>query len=108
MPRFELTYGQLLALRDDIIRQQQTSAAFFYFNKSRVEKFFNQNQMALKVLKSRMDEYVKKYVKFDADAQPITEEKDGTLVYTFYSEESKEQYKKALNNFMALKISIEL
>ncbi len=108
MPRTQLTYNQLLALRDDILNQQRTSACFFYFNKPKVDRFFSQNHITLSVLKSRMDEFITKYVKFDKDKQPITEEKNGTLIYTFYSPEDEEAYKKALTHFLSLKISIDI
>lgn len=108
MAKLQVTFGQLLALRDDILHQQRTSASFFYFNKTRVEKFFQLNTMALKVLQSRLDEFVQKYVMFDKDQQPITEEKEGRIVYKFYSDEYKEKYQQAVNNFLSGKISIEL
>lgn len=108
MAKEQVTFGQLLALRDDILHQQNTSPAFFYFNKARVKKFFSLNTMALKVLQSRLDEMVKKYVMFDKEMQPITEEKDGQHIYKFYSEEGRQQFIEARNNFLNGKISIEL
>ena len=89
MSKTQVTYGQLLALRDDILSKQRTSAAFFFFNKTRVDKFFSINTMALKVLQSRLDEYVKKYVMFDKDGQPMKEERDGKEYYRFYSDDYK-------------------
>lgn len=108
MSKTQVTYGQLLALRDDINLQQSKSAAFYFFNKTRIEKFFALNTMALKVLQSRMDEYVQKYVKFDADGQPVKEMKDGKEYYCFYSEECRTKYIDAVNKFLALKISFEI
>lgn len=108
MPKTQVTYGQLLALRDDIIRQQKNSAAFYFFNKTKVDKFFAVNTMALKVMQSRLDEYVTKYVKFDRDGQPVKEERDGKEYYCFYSDDFKEKYQNAVNKFLSLKISIEL
>ena len=64
--------------------------------------------MPLKILQSRMDEFVKKHVKFDKDAQPITEEKDGKTFYTFYTEEAKQEYIKATNHFLSLPTTIEI
>lgn len=108
MSRITVTYGQLMALRNDIRKQQNESPAFYYFNKSRTDKFFSLNNMALKVLESRMDEFVKKYVKLDADMQPMTEDVDGQIVYQFYSPDYKEKYLNAVNKFLAIKISIDL
>lgn len=108
MPKQQMTYGQLLALRDDILRLQSQSAAFFYLFKARVDKLFALNTMAFKILESRMDEFVKKYVKHDENNQPCTEQTDRSLLYVFNSDEEKEKYTKALNNFLSLKISIEL
>lgn len=64
--------------------------------------------MALKVLESRLDEFVRKYVKLNADLQPETETKNGKQVYCFYSEEYRQKYLDALNNFFKQKISIDL
>jgi hypothetical protein len=108
MPRTQVTFGQLKALRDDILFLQNQSPAFYFFNTARVERFNSQNSMALKLLESRLDEFVKKYVKMDADLQPVTEEKDGRKVYCFYSDEYRENYLKALNNFLSQKISLDL
>ena len=108
MPKTQVTYGQLLALRDDINRQQSNSAAFYFFNKTKIDLFFARNTMALKVLQSRMDEYVQKYVKFDADGQPVKEMRDGKEYYCFYSEEYRTKYLAAVNKFLDLKISIEI
>lgn len=108
MARIQMTYQNLLALKNDIQFQQKHSPAFYYFNKSRVEKLFSLNKMAFSVLQSRLDELVKKYVKFDKDMQPIAEEKDGQLVYCFYSDESRQQYMDKLNQFLSQSISIEL
>jgi len=108
MAKIQVNYGQLLALKTDIEHQQKVSAAFYFFNQSRIQKFYQLNQMALKVMQSRLDEFVTKYVMFDKDQQPVTEERDGQLVYKFYSEEYRQKYIDARNNFLSLKISIEL
>lgn len=108
MSKTQVTYGQLLALRDDINRQQSQSAAFHFFNKTRIDKFFALNSMALKVLQSRMDELVQKYVKFDKDGQPEKEVKDGKEYYCFYSEDYRAKYIEAVNKFLSLRISIEI
>lgn len=108
MPRTQLSFGQLKALRDDIFRLQNQSPAFYFFNLARVEKFNAQNSMALKVLESRLAEFVTKYVKLNADLQPETEMKDGVQLYCFYSEEYRQKYLGALNNFLSQKISIDI
>lgn len=108
MPRTQLTYGQLKALNDDISRLQNQSPAFFFFQGSMVEKFRNQNSMALKILESRTTEFINKYVMMDKDMQPMTEIKDGVKVYSFYSDEYRDNYLKALNNFLSQKISIDI
>lgn len=108
MPRTQLTYGQLQQLDDDITRLQNQSPAFYYFFQARVERFRNVNVMALKVLASRLDEFIKKYVKMDKDMQPVTEMKDGKLVYCFYSEEYREKYIKEINHFLSQKISVDI
>lgn len=108
MPKHQLNYGQLKALRDDILRLQNQSPAFYFFFLPKVERFNAVNSMALKVLESRLDEFVKKYVKFNKDLQPITEIKDGKEVYCFYSDEYKEKYLNALDTFFKQKISVEI
>lgn len=108
MAKHQVTYGQLKALCEDIMRQQNTSPSFFFFQKNRTERFFAQNTMAIKVLESRMNEFLKKYVKHDENQQPLTEEKDGGRVYSFESDEIKQKYLDAVNNFLSLKISIGL
>lgn len=108
MARTQLTYGQLKALRDDIHRLNNQSPAFFYLFQEKVKRFNSQNSMALKVLESRMDEFIKKYVKIDKDLQPVTEMRDGQQVYCFYSEEYRESYLKAINNFLSQKISVDI
>jgi hypothetical protein len=108
MPRIEMTYAKLDALNQDIERLQNQSPAFYYFFLVRVERFRNVNKMALAVIESRTQEFIKKYVKFDKDGEPITEIKDKQEVYCFYSEEGRENYLKAIRNFMSLKISVDL
>ena len=108
MAKHTITYSQLLSLRNDIINQQKTSAAFFFFNMAKVERFFSENKFPLTVMDSRMDEFVKRYVRLDKDGQPVTEERDGILHYSFYSKEYEDNYKKAIGNFLSLKITIQL
>jgi len=108
MPKTEMNYNQLLALRDDILHHQRTSASFYYFNRARVERFFSQNTFQLHLLKTRMEEFVSKYVKHDENGQPLTEEREGTLHYLFNTEEDKEKYSAAIQNFLNIKTNIEL
>lgn len=108
MARHQINFRQLKALRDDILRLQQQSPAFYFFFLSRVEKFKSLNSIALNTLESRQDEFIKKYVKQDKDMQPITEERDGQQVYCFYSEEYRQKYLDAQKNFFSQKISIEI
>lgn len=108
MPRTQLTYAALLSLRDDIIKQQNESPAFYFFNEAKIDRFKSQNSMALKILETRLSEFVKKYVKFDKDMQPMTEMRDGINVYSFYNEEYRQDYLKARNNFLSQKISVDL
>lgn len=108
MPRTQITNGQLRALEQDIINQQRTSAAFFFFNRARVERFFSQNQFALKVMNTRLMDFVKQYVKHDENNQACTEEKDGELHFVFSTDENKEKYSAAVANFLKLKTTIEI
>lgn len=108
MAKIDMTYGQLKALRDDILFQQNKSAFFYYFNKAKTDRFDNVNQMKLTVLKTRLDEFVTRYVKMNKDGQPETETRDGQLVYCFYSDEYRDKYLKELNHFLSLTISVEL
>lgn len=108
MPKTEVTYNQLLALRDDIIYQQRRSASFFYFNKARVERFFNVNAMPLRLLETRMSEFVKKYVKHDENDQPCMEEKEGKQYFVFADADMEEKYKAAVKSFLAFKTTIDI
>lgn len=103
-----MTYNQLLALRDDIIFQQQTSASFFYFSRARVDRFFSQNTFQLNILKSRMDEFVTKYVKHDENGQPCKEKKEDRDYYVFETDENKQKYSDAVTNFLKIKTTIEI
>lgn len=108
MSKIDATYNSLLSLRDDIDRLQNTSPAFYFFQRARCEKFAAQNSMHLKILKSRLDGYVTKYVQHDENQQPITEMRDGVKVYVFPSDAERKNYLDAVNAFLSLKISMEL
>lgn len=108
MPKIDATYGQLMLLRDDILRLQNESAAFFYFNKARNDRFFSQNHMHLSILNSRLSEFIKNHVQHDENQQPVTELKENVAHYVFPSPAEKEKYIAARNKFLSLKITMEL
>jgi hypothetical protein len=108
MARHEATNGKLFALRDDINKQCNESAAFYYFNKEKISRFNSQNKLLLKILDDRLGEFIKKYVQHGEDGKPMTEEKDGVTVFVFESEEKGEAYLEEQKEFLARSIHIEL
>ena len=108
MARQQLTNKQLQLLRNDINSQTHRSPAFYFFNRPRIERFFHQNALALKVLQSREDELIRKYVQHDESGKPMTRQENGELVWVFATDELRQQYLEDQENILSKAVLIEV
>lgn len=104
----EITNNQLLALQRDIERCTNESAAFYFFNKEKIKRFYQQNTFLLNIINKNMDAAVKKYVVYGEDDKPKTEEKDGQTVYVFASEDDEKQYIETTQEFLSRTVKVQL
>ena len=102
-----ITNDALFALEADIQNQMKNSPAFFFFNKEKVNRFYQQNNLNLKVINDRMAGFIKKYVQHEND-EPKTEEKDGQKVYVFATKEDEEAYLADTREFLNRSIYVEV
>lgn len=105
--RQQITNNQLLALEADIQHQMSTSPAFVFFNKEKVRRFYQQNNLNLKVINDKMNGFIKKYVQHEGD-EPKTEEKDGQKVYVFGCEDDEQAYRNETAEFLNRSIYVEV
>lgn len=105
--RTDITNNALMALEVDIQNQVKASPAFYYFNKEKLKRFYQQNGHLLRIINDRMAEYIKKYVVHE-DEKPVTEKKDEGEVYVFTSTEAEEKYRAETAEFLNRTVKIEL
>lgn len=108
MARFEITNNQLLALNADIQKQQNESPAFYFFNKEKIKRFYQQNTMLIKIVDKRKSELAIKYAIHNDLGEPVLEEKEGIQHYTFVNEEAENNYKEELSTILARSVTVEL
>lgn len=103
-----ITYGELSALEQDIRRQQQISPAFVIFNKEKIRRFYQQNNLRLKILQDTIKDLVSKHVLHDEKDKPVTQEVEGQLRYKFIDEGAQKEYEEKVTAFFALNIELHL
>lgn len=108
MSRTQTSNSELHAIRADIMYMQSASPSYKLFFKEKIHRFFNQNNMLLKIIDQRLAELIKKYALHDEAGNAITEKKDDGEHYTFADDERKEAYKAAVKEFMERTIIIEI
>lgn len=106
--RHDVTNSQLLALETDIQKQMQSSAAFFFFNKEKVRRFYQQNAISLSILNKKMAAAVEKYVVHKDEKPETATDKDGVLIYVFNSDEDEKKYRDETAEFLNRTVKIEL
>lgn len=102
------TNNQLLALEADIQQLSSSSPAFFFFNKEKIRRFYQQNAINLKIIQQKMAGFIEKYVVHDEKNQPKTEDKDGQTVYVFACEDDEFEYRNETSDFLNRSIFIEI
>lgn len=108
MSRTTATNGQLNAIRQDIFAMSAASPSYRFFFREKIQRFFMQNKLMLKIVDERMAEFIKKYVVHDEAGSPVTEKKDEEEHYTFKDDKTKEEYTAAVKEFMEGEIHIEM
>jgi hypothetical protein len=108
MSRITTTNGFLNDARQDIARLTNASPAFSLFFKDKINRFWGQNKLLLKILDDRLSEFARKYAKHDEEGKPILEKKEGADHYTFETPEKEKEYKDAVTEFFNREIYIEL
>lgn len=106
--RQQMTNYQLMLLRDDISRQSKESPAFAIFNKEKINRFFNQNAISLKILASRTAEIKKKHCILGEDGEPVTVETDGRTEIQFPTDKAKKACTDEITEFLNRTVTIEL
>lgn len=105
--RQQITNNQLIALEADILNQMNNSPAFFFFNMEKCKRFYQQNNLSLKMITDRMNGIIKKYVVHEND-QPKTEDKDGQKLYVFATTDDEKAYREETAEFLNRSIYVEL
>jgi hypothetical protein len=108
MSRTTTTNAELYAIRADIEYMSSASPSYRLFFKEKISRFFNQNKMLLKIIDQRLADFIKQYAVHDEEGNPVTEKKEDQEHYTFKDEETKEQHKAAVKQFMERQITIEI
>ncbi len=103
-----ITYAYLTALEQDILRQSQISPAFNLFHREKIKRFYQDNQLRLKIMNDTMQGLVKKYVLHDENDKPLTHDVDGQLQYKFIDEAAEKDYEVKAKMFMELTIDLHI
>jgi hypothetical protein len=105
----EMTYGQLIALDNDINYQCSQSISYNYFNRDKIIAFYNFNKIPLQVAKQRHNELLKEHIELDEKGNLKTIDKeDGSKEYVWKKPSSKEEFDKQSKEFLSRSISIRL
>jgi hypothetical protein len=107
MARLEITNADFRTLLADIDNQKRTSPAFGFFLKEKINRFYQQNAMCIKILNKFMADNIKTYVEHDSDGKPMIEERDGGHFYKFETPEKEKEYLEKANEFMGRTILVE-
>lgn len=96
----EITYQQLDQLSTDIQKQVSQSPAFYYFNKEKIKRFYQLNQLRLQAIEEKKKSLVKKYVQHE-NREPLTKDNEqGTKVYVFADRFNEDAYIAEYTTFM--------
>jgi hypothetical protein len=109
MARTEMPNATLYAVAIGLQQLQQINPAIAFLLKEKINRFFQQNAMLLKIIDSRRSELVKKYVKHDELGNAVTKKDEETKIeqYVFEDEKTEEEYKNAYEEFMSRYVNVE-
>jgi hypothetical protein len=98
------TYKQLRDITEDmnILNSNRNSAAW-YLNRQRIKDFYEKNAIRLRMMVEFSKGLAAKYVQMNEEGKTVKQE-DGQFV--FLSEEAKEEYTLAYNDFLKQEIQI--
>ena len=109
MAKVEMTYKQLLRMRNEINEYTQNSITWQLFFQEKIEKFRKRNAIRLGVMDEKLKQLRLDCVKHSDDGKPVILEDlgQGIVKYDFINEEKKKEYHEAYHEFMNRTITVE-
>ncbi len=121
MARKIITNSELLIIQDDLATLKNKLPGLAFLFEPKIQFFYRQNQMNIRILHERMHEIQQKYIEHDADGRPIyATEEEGKPKDWNYKEPAdchavrgdgrsvKTAYQQEFNEFLNRSIHVEI
>jgi hypothetical protein len=107
MARALMTNAQLQAISIEVDELRKHSPAVSFLLKEKINRFYQQNGLQLKIIDKKKDEFAKQHCLLEASGEPMTEDKEGIKHYKFIDDEAKNKYLDAITEFMERSVYVE-
>jgi hypothetical protein len=107
MARTLMTNAQLQAVSIELEELRTHSLAISFLLKEKINRFYDQNKLSLRIIDKKKDEIAKEFCLLEANGEPMTEDKEGVKHYKFIDDEAKNRYLGVIKEFMERSVYVE-